>query len=220
MLPSASARAIMMENRRLVLWPAIAWAPLVVAGCSRAGATLTERYAPDKAAQVAMDTYDANKDGKIDAAELDKCLALKYALPRIDAPPGDKALTAEEIAARVEKVQGQSKLMGAMVHVTSRQGPVSGAKVTLQQEVFMGEDQPAYSLTTDERGNGMPAREGSDQPEMAIPLGFYRVTITAPGQAGEIIRGCEVADDSPSSNRLVFSLQEEAPQAATRPGGR
>jgi hypothetical protein len=167
-----------------------------------------------------MDTYDANKDGKIDAAELDKCLALKYAMPRVDLSPADKALTAEEVAARMEELQGQSKQMGVMIQIMSRQGPVRGATVTLQREAFMGENQPAYSLTTDEAGSGMPALEGADKPEMAIPLGFYRITIVAPGQAGEVVRGCEVADDSPTSNRLVFSLQDEAPQGAGRPGGR
>jgi hypothetical protein len=203
------------------LWIAPVVAALGLLSCSKANAPDPQLFAPDKAATVAMETYDANDDGKIAAAELDKCLALKYAMPRIDAPPGDKALTVQEITARLEQVQNQSKGMGAMVQITSRQGPVSGAKVTLQQEPFMGDDLPTYTLTTDEAGSGMPQREGADRPEMAIPLGYYRVTIVAPGQSGEVVRGCEVADDSPTANRLVFSLEDESPQAGGgRPGGR
>jgi hypothetical protein len=193
---------------------------LLLAGCTSSETPIPEKYAPEKAAEVAMSTYDANSDGKIAGAELDKCPALKFALPRVDtSSPRDDAITPDEIAKRMQALEKQSKLMGTTVQVTSARGPVSGATVTLALEPFMGADLPIYTVTTDQAGAGTPGLLGSDEPVAGIPLGFYRVTIAAPGQA-EVIRGCEVADDSPTSNRLIFSLQDEAPQGGGRYGGR
>lgn len=74
----------------------------------------------------------------------------------------------------------------------------------------MGTELPVYVVTTDDSGAGTPQLQGSDESLRGIALGFYRVTIKPTGK-GEVIRGCEVADDSPTSNRLVFSLDHEAP---------
>lgn len=182
---------------------------VLAAGCFDSSAVVPERYPPEKAAEVALETYDADGDGKIAGAELDACLALKYALPRVDTS-GDKSVTADEIAERMRVLDNQSDLMGTTVQVMSRGGPVTGATAVLELEPFMGADLPLYTAAIDESGSGAPKLQGSDEAVIGIPLGFYRVTITPP-DGGEVVRGCEVADDSPTSNRLVFSLEDEGP---------
>lgn len=181
-----------------------------LAGCSGSdvSAPVPEKYPPEKAGEVALQTYDANNDGKISGAELDECLALKYSLAHLDAN-GDKGLSADEIGERIRALEEQSPLTAVSVQIVSRQGPVSGATAVFELEPFMGPDLPEYTMTTDQSGGGPFKLQGTDEIVVGIPLGFYRVTISAPG--GEVVRGCEIADDLPTANRVVFSMENEAP---------
>jgi hypothetical protein len=182
-----------------------------LAGCtgSDVDAPTAERFPPEKAAEVALERYDTNSDGTISRAELDECLALKYSLPRMDAN-GDKALSGAEIADRIRAYENQSALSALTVQVVSRRGPVAGAKAVLEFESFMAPNVPTYVVTTDESGSGTPKLQEGDQAVLGIPTGFYRVTISPP-DGEKVVRGFEVADDAPTANRVVFSLETEAP---------
>jgi hypothetical protein len=188
----------------------------VMAGCSGPSAIVPERYAAEKAAEVALSTYDSDKSGRLEPAELDKCLALKHAIPRID-KDNDKTLSADEIAGRVAAYEKDAELMSCVVQIVSNGQPVSGATVKLELEPFMGADLPTYVVMTDQAGSGAPQLEGAEEPVLGIPIGFYKITISPPSQAAPVVRGCEVASDSPTSNRLMFSLESEAPLGG--PGG-
>ncbi|MBN1855013.1 MAG: hypothetical protein JW829_19925 [Pirellulales bacterium] len=174
---------------------------LPLAGCSLSGPSVPTRYEPQKAAEVAIETYDTNKDGKLSETELDRCLSLKSVLSRIDANR-DRAITADEIARRFEALAGQSTFVAVTISVTKGGRPVSGATVMLRPEPFMGEGYQAFSGTTDEGGMASVVGEKSVTPGVAT--GFYQVQITESAGGGKVELGCEVSDDS--NNRLAFSL--------------
>src|SRR5438552_8442226 len=71
-------------------------------GCAPSGGARVDppSMSPSAAAREALALYDANKDGVLDAAELEKCPALKVNLSKYDAN-GDGKLSADEIAARL-----------------------------------------------------------------------------------------------------------------------
>jgi Ca2+-binding EF-hand superfamily protein len=57
---------------------------LLLAGCGDGIDKTAIKADPDKAAAAALDAYDSNSDGQIDAIELKQVAALQSALPRID----------------------------------------------------------------------------------------------------------------------------------------
>ncbi len=72
----------------------------IVGGCSAAPSReLPPAIGPSDAGQAAIDQYDANHDGVISGAELEKCPALAAAISRYDTS-GDHKVTAANIAAR------------------------------------------------------------------------------------------------------------------------
>jgi len=127
--------------------------------------------------------YDANKDGKISGAELDKCPALKAAMAQIDTT-GDGAITAAKITARIRAWQ-ESKLgrMSLSCTVQHNGQPLSGAEVKFVPEKFLGENMRPASGKTDQYGMAMlsvPTSGARDDPPGVAP-GLYRVEITKPG---------------------------------------
>src|SRR5207245_2875774 len=74
----------------------------LAAGCTPANKRRVDApsFSPSAAAKKAMEEYDTNKDGFLDAAELEKCPPLKAALEKIDTNKDGK-LTADEIEARL-----------------------------------------------------------------------------------------------------------------------
>src|SRR5438445_13166155 len=81
-------------------WLVIGWLCLC-AGCSgRPSAVSAPSLSPEEAGRQALAEYDANRDGYLDAKELERCPALKDALKAVD-KNGDKRISAEEIAERL-----------------------------------------------------------------------------------------------------------------------
>lgn len=187
------------NNRRRLL-ATVLLLPLV--GCSSiSGPTVPTRFEPQKAAEAAMTTNDTNSDGQISGAELDRCLSLKSAISFVDTNR-DRAISADEIAQRMEAYKSQSTFVGMMISVAKGGRPIADATVTLTPEPFMGEGFQAFAGKTDERGRVSVA--GQDDPDTpGVPPGFYQVQI-APPSGGEVVLGCEVSDDW--NDRLSFSL--------------
>ena len=133
-------------------------------------------FDPVQSASKAIEMYDdANRDGLLDAEELDRCPALKMSLPRADTD-GDGCLTAEEIAERIRYFSGASTILNGSVEVTLNNQPLKGATVTFEPEPFMGDHIEPTSGITDKRGNTY--LKGQDPKYPGIYLGFYKVRIS------------------------------------------
>ena len=157
--------------------------------------------APD-AAKRAMELYDANGDGFLEGAELDKAPGLKAALKQVDANHDGK-ITAEEIHARIAawKASGVGRLT-VYCRVTRRGKPLPGATVTFVPESFLGGAMKPAKGTTNRFGLATLSTAEPEPLPGASP-GFYRVQITKSGDAipprynAETVLGQEVAQDSP-----------------------
>ena len=123
--------------RRLWLELALLGA-LGVWGCNREPPPVKPfAIAPD-AAKKAMEFYDANGDGFLEGAELDKAPGLKAALEQVDANHDGK-ISAEEIDARIAawKASGVGRLT-VYCRVTRRGKPLAGATLTFVPEELLG----------------------------------------------------------------------------------
>src|SRR5262249_27904405 len=125
---------------------------LLAAGCT-GGGPAAPQVSPRDAANQALAEYDANKDGALDAKELEACPGLQSGLKRID-KDNDGRLTADEIADRLTLFQQQGMLADVAVEVTLDGRPLAGATVTLVPEKFMGPSVKPATSVTDEMGTG------------------------------------------------------------------
>lgn len=134
------------------------------------------------AGSKAVEMFDADKDGKISGAELDKCPGLKAAAPMVD-PSGQNAITADAVTARIKKWQ-DTKLgrMSLSCSVTRNGQPFPGAEVKFIPEKFLGENIQPATGKTDNNGMAMLTIEGTGpgNPPGVAP-GMYRVVITKQG---------------------------------------
>ena len=155
---------------------------LLAAGCS-GGATAVPQISPRETADQALAEYDANKDGALDAKELEACPALRGAVKRVD-KNGDGLLTADELADRLTIFQQQGMLSDVTVEVTLDNRPLAGATVTLVPEKFMGTSYKPATATTDETGTGYFETEGAGP---SVALGYYRVQVSKNAQGREVV---------------------------------
>lgn len=180
---------------------ALAAAVLTTQGCSRSASRVRPPSIDAVAAgAAAMDQYDTNGDGKVDAAELDNAPGLKAALANLDAN-NDIAVSADEVTERIGAWQesriGQTSVMTT---VTFRGRPLAGATVVFEPEAFLGTDVRPAVGTTNEDGVAPMKTEGADAPGVAP--GLYLVRITKDGANlpakynVETVLGVEVARDS------------------------
>ncbi len=179
------------------------FAVLLFGGCSGMGGFEPVHYDPQQVSEAALKAYDTDGDGRIAGAELDQSPALKGALKRIDSN-SDGAISGAEIKARFEAYQSQSQLVATSVLVMLDNKPLVDAKVVLEPEPFMGEALPSFSGTSDADGPIVPRDPDNELP--GLPLGFYRVLISQPQRNVDATLGCEIADDVPAVNRMVFKV--------------
>ena len=156
---------------------------------------------PADAARKAMQIYDKNGDGSLDQAELRSALALNAARDRIDGD-GNGEITQDEIEKRLSTYREMSDFVATTIQVVRDGQPVTGARVTLTAEPFLGENYQVFSGETDEGGSVMVAPPSGEMAGI-LPTGLYHVRIESDKT---VQRGCELADDVASVNRLVFSL--------------
>jgi hypothetical protein len=172
------------------------------------------RVYPDKpdarAGQRAIELYDANKDGFLDATELDKSPGLKAAMDQIDLSKCGK-ISAADISARIQ-AWADSKLgrMGVSCVVKHNGRPLDGATVKLVPEPFLGDNFETAEGTTDEHGMARMRVAASSQ--RGISPGFYRVEVTKAKEAipskynTETSLGQEVANDAAGLNNGVATF--------------
>jgi hypothetical protein len=163
---------------------ALAAALVILGGC---GGGSPARVYPDRpdshAADRAIELYDTNKDGLLDAHELDKVPGLKAALKEVDTN-NDGKLSYAEIAARIQS-WADSKLgrMGVSCVITRNGQPMRGVTVKFVPEKFLGGDLKTAEGTTDANGNARLATPVSGQLIRGVCPGFYRVEITKSGES-------------------------------------
>jgi hypothetical protein len=135
-----------------------------------------------QAAAKAIEMYDANKDGKLSGAELDKCPGLKAAAASLD--PDGRGITADMIVARI-KVWQNNKIGRLRIACTVRCNgkPLAGAQVKFVPEEFLGPNMIVATGETDQSGmaNVSIPTSGERTDPPGVPQGFYRVEITKPG---------------------------------------
>ncbi len=174
---------------------------LVTVGCQGDVRTTAIKADPAAAGKVALDNYDSNSDGQINASEVANSPALQSAMSRVDTNR-DGQISADEVAARIQKYDELSEFIAGEVRVTRNGKGVVGANVTMTPEVFMGEGFPTYRGTTFDGGS---APMQTDPPTPGIAVGFYKVTIETPDGA-QSTKGVEIADDTPSAGRVEFEI--------------
>jgi len=174
-------------------------------GCSRAPVAAPQ-FSPGASARAAIEEFDANQDGSLDANELAKCPGLQAAKDRIDAD-GNGGLSEAEISARIAAYgKNTAPLTPLRCQVLFGGQPLAGAKVTLVPERFLGEAIGAADGVTDVAGNALLSiSEFSQQGYSGVFCGLYRVRISDTDPSGrerlpakynaETTLGQEVAPD-------------------------
>jgi hypothetical protein len=212
----ASAVSVPRTAARLAPWLG-ACLLLPAAGCSESRVA-APRLSPEEAGKQALAAYDANGDGVLDEAELEKCPALKSCLTILDTD-GDGRLSADEIAARVAAYQESKIGLAAFAcQVTLDGRPLEGATVTLVPETFLGPGLKKASGVSDAQGWVRMQTEGAVVPGVAC--GLYRVEASKKDADGEeaipasyntqTVLGVEVAPDTQARRGvLVFALRSK-----------
>jgi hypothetical protein len=157
---------------------------LSAAGCSGTPPAVTPpSFSARQATEAAMAEYDTNKDGFLDAQELQRCPALAHGLKNID-KNGDKKISAEELKERLESFAASDVgLVGIPCSVLLDGTPLGGATVTLRPEKFMGEAFKPATGVSDERGHVILKTEGQSVP--GTRWGYFRIEVSKQDASGK-----------------------------------
>jgi hypothetical protein len=214
-----------MTLRRLASAAAGTITLATLTACSSGPARVQQPYIDSGAAgEQAMEQYDTNTDGVVNGEELEKAPGLKAALSTLDAN-GDKGVSADEIAARIEKWKVmRTGLMSFGFTVLLDGKPLDGATVTFEPESFLGTEIKRATSPTNMFGGGGATIAKEDRPDPTSPpgmqLGIYKVKISKNVGGRELIPakyneattlGQEVAVDVPQilSNRVTYTLTSQ-----------
>jgi hypothetical protein len=140
-------------------------------------------FDPAGSAAAALEQYDANQDGKLDAGDLAKSPALASSLAELDTN-GDKALDTGEIAARIQNyAEGgvARKMFTAQLLLDGR--PLDAAEVKFIPEKFMLGAVIEGTGTSNDTGGVTMSSPGADPP--GIGVGFYRVEVSKKDTSGK-----------------------------------
>lgn len=201
---------------------------LFVGGCSRGPKSFAPEIDPYAAAVAAVAQYDANGDGLISGLELDKAASLKSNLDKIDSD-GDKALSADEIAARIRYWQKTKQLRTRTpirCMVFHNKDILLDADVKLLPEKFLGDRMKIAKGKTGFNGVAVLNAENPDPGDPpGVGPGFYRVEITKTGEEipakynTETILGIDTSMDNPDMYKGVrFLLEYEIPKKGQKKG--
>ena len=196
-------------------WVGLSMVAAAATGCggsSGPGAVVVARQLdPAAVGQKAIELYDADKSGGIEAAELKKSPALENALGRIDANKDGAILPTKSRHASSSIKSNPTSCRSSCDW--SAAAPVSGASVMLTPDPVLGEGTVAFQGVSDESGSvALAPPEGISLP--GFPVGLYTVKVTGPLDA---TKGCEVAEDVPESLRMTLCAR--ASQSSLEPIG-
>jgi len=170
---------------RSVCYLLFTWAFALAVGCSEgAGSRVpTPSLSSTGAAKEALAEYDTNRDGYLDAKELEQCPSLKKALKSMDTDK-DGRLSGSEIAERLTLHQESGVgLISATCQVRLDGRPLPGATVTFVPEKFLGTAIKPASGVSDASGFVLLQAEEAAGP--GVQPGFYRVQVSKKNAKGE-----------------------------------
>jgi hypothetical protein len=150
---------------------------LASAGCGGGPPPVIAPRIASDAPKKAIEAYDTDKNGYLDAQELEKSPSLRAAFPK------SGKVTEQDIAALLAswKDQKLGRLKFA-VQVKHNHRPLADATVTLVPESFLGGEVPTATGTTDRTGGAIPTVPAAAADHIVgVPPGFYRVEITKAG---------------------------------------
>jgi hypothetical protein len=184
-------------------------------GCGNSGPPPVAPDRPDpSAASKAMELYDTNHDGFLDAKELERIPGLKAAIKQVDTDH-DGRISEQEIAQRIKRwAESQVGRVPVRCRVLHNGKPLAGAKVVFLPEKFLGGALQPGSGTTDATGTAMISSAYAADPSVkGLSPGFYRVEITKEGEKvpprynTETTLGTEASSEDPRHGGLKFDLQ-------------
>jgi EF hand len=161
----------------------VAVSALGVASCSsRPSAIRPPSISATGVADEAISSNDADGDGTLSGAELDKVPALKAAIQTLDSNQDGK-VSYDEIVDRIKMWQAtQIGVMLVKVEVKMDGQPLADADVQFEPEAFMGDDLLAGGGTTDQFGVTYPRIPKENRPDPNMPgglqLGFYKIRVS------------------------------------------
>lgn len=150
---------------------------LATAGCSGSPPPPKRAdLAPADVARRAIEQYDANHDGKIDAAEIEKSPALAAMAAAMNSQP-DGTLSEDQIAQRAAQWLKEPCARVSHMAVIDLDGqPLQGATVTFEPEECMGPAYHASTAVTDQAGQCFPP--GDDPTYPGLSPGLYRIRVS------------------------------------------
>jgi hypothetical protein len=148
-------------------------------GCSgRPARIAAPEWDASEQASAALESLDADNDGKLQEAELAKAPGLAAGAKHID-QDGDGTLSADELQARFEKFEAAGVAVRTPSYVLIYRGqPLAEAEVKFIPEPFL-EDviEPAHGKSEAD-GSVVPA--GPVKGVVGMRPGYYRVEVTSP----------------------------------------
>ncbi len=195
---------------------------LAIAGCSSGPRAIAPvDIDADQAAERAIEMYDKDGDGTLNASELSEIPGIQKHLDKYDLD-ADGIVSADEITGRIELWEEQAMGIRTLeVQVIMENRPLGGANVRFVPEAFLGDGPKIASGTTDSKGFAKISVAADELPEdlrkarmRGIFGGIYKIEITHPNLNvparfnTATTLGEEVARDT-TDDWLVFKLQKE-----------
>jgi hypothetical protein len=173
----------MVSFARMLLWLLLFVAS---AGCSRGPARIPAPHVdPEAAADKAIELYDQNSDQRLDRTELAACPGICNMLSLYD-QDGSGSVAHNEISQRLASLlESRIGLTQLRARVTYQGRPLSGAKVVLEPEPYLGDEVQTAEGTTDLHGSAQMSVPSEQLPEHVrhmklVHCGTFKVRITHP----------------------------------------
>jgi hypothetical protein len=189
---------------------------LLVLGCSGQPSRAYPPAYSSSAGADAIAAYDANRDGSIHEAELDRVPALRSALGQVDADNNGR-ITAQEIDDRIKNwLSLKIAEMPVRCEVSLDGAPLADAQVVLEPEPFQGTKVHSAQGTTVEDGSGgisMSKEHLADSRYPGVACGWYKIRVTSASRTiparynTETTLGCEVAMNAEWVNHGAVELK-------------
>jgi hypothetical protein len=185
-----------------------------IVGCHSAGpsAIRVPSVNPNAAAQKALEIYDKDANGSLDAVELAACPGLLAARANYDANR-DGQVSRDEVAARLGSLYSSGiGLTTVSCRVLAGGQPLSGAKLRFVPEPFLAGAIMVAVGITDQNGTAVIAIENESLPAdqralRSMQPGIYRVEVehqSVKKPAASL--GCEIDPTSRGGTEPVFRL--------------
>jgi hypothetical protein len=161
---------------------AVLVALIALAGCGGGRGPAPPPVSPASATEQALAEYDADKDGALDAKELEQSPGLKALVTALGKGPGAR-LTADELTEQLQSLRaGGVTLTRASCQVLLDGKPLAGATVRYVPERFLGPGFKPATGTTDDAGYAPLVTEGEKD---GITPGLYRVEVSKKDAQGQ-----------------------------------